>query len=104
MVLMKDELHYEVVLDRNGRHAVWFSDAVREDLPASVASKVEMTVIRPKAAVETLALAIDGSGESWIAAGNPVRGDDVMVRLSFVARGEPFEIEIPFIEPAGAQR
>src|SRR5688572_14682438 len=44
MVLMKGELHYEVVLDPNGRHSVWFSDAVREDLPASVASKVEMTV------------------------------------------------------------
>ena len=94
---MKGELHYEVVLDPKGRHSVWFSDAVREDLPASVASKVEMTVLRPKAAAETLALAIDESGESWIAAGKPVSGDDVMVKLTLVARGEPLEIEIPFV-------
>lgn len=97
MVLMKGELHYEVVLDPQGRHAVWFSDAVREDLPASVASKVRMTVTRPNAAAETLALAIDDNGESWIASGRPIAGNDVMVTLAFEARGEPFEIEIPFI-------
>lgn len=97
MVLMKGELHYEVVLDPNGRHSVWFSDAVREELPASVASKVEMTVLRPSALAETLTLSIDESGESWIASGKPVSGADVMVKLTFVARGEPLEIEIPFV-------
>ena len=98
LVLMKDELHYEVVLDPGGRHSVWFSDAVRTELPASVASKVEMTVVRPGAAPEGLTLAIDDNGESWIAAGRPISGSDVMVTLAFVARGEPFEIEIPFID------
>ena len=99
MVLMQGELHYEVVLDANGRHSVWFSDAVREDLPASVASKVEMTVTRPNSAAEVLALAIDDSGESWIASGKPVSGKDVMVKLAFTARGESHEIEIPYITP-----
>jgi len=94
---MKGELHYEVVLDPKGRHAVWFSDAVREELPASVASKVEMTVLRPNAPAETLALAIDESGESWITSGRAVSGDDVIVKLAFIARGEPVEIEIPFV-------
>ena len=104
MVLMTGELHYEVVLDPNGRHAVWFSDAVREDLPASVASKVAMTVMRPNAKPEVLALTIDDSGESWAAAGQPVAGTDVMVKLSFVARGEPLEIEIPFVARDSAQK
>ena len=98
MVLMKGELHYEVVLDPKGRHAVWFSDAVREDLPASVASKVEMAVSRPAGPAERLTLSIDESGESWVASGKPVTGnDDVTVKLSFVVRGEPYEIEIPFL-------
>ena len=96
IVLMKGELHYEVVIDSNGKHSIWFSDAVREDLPASVASKVEMIVTRPHASPEALALAIDESGESWIATGKPVAGNDVMVKVAFVARGEPFEIEIPY--------
>lgn len=99
MVLMKGELHYEVVLDPNGKHAVWFSDAVRTELPASVASKVEMIVTRPAASPETLALTIDESGESWIAAGKPVAGNDVFVMLTFTARGEAFEIEIPYVPP-----
>lgn len=96
LVLMQGELHYEVVLDRNGKHAIWFSDAVREDLPASVASRVAMIVSRPAASPEFLTLAIDESGESWIASGRPLTGDDVMVKVTFVARGEPFEIEIPY--------
>ena len=99
MVLMQGELHYEVVLDRNGKHAVWFSNAVRDDLPASVASQVRMTVMRPNEAAETLTLAIDDSGESWLAAGRPVSGTDVMVKLAFTARGESHEIEIPYIPP-----
>ena len=100
MVLMQGELHYEVVLDPKGRHTVWFSDAVREDLPASVASRVAMTVMRPGAAPEALTLAIDESGESWVASGQPVAGNDVMVTLAFTARGKPVEIEIPFVNPA----
>ena len=97
IVLMHGELHYEVVIDPGGRHALWFSDAVREDLPASVASKVEMVVMRPNAPAEPLTLAIDDSGESWITSGKPVTGNDVMVKLTFVARGEPVEIEIPYV-------
>jgi hypothetical protein len=96
MVLMNGEVHYEVVLDRGGKHRIWFSDAVREDLPASQAAKVTMVVIRKGAPEETLALTIDESGESWVAAGQPVTPGDVMVKVSYVLRGEPFEIEIPF--------
>jgi hypothetical protein len=98
MVLMQGELHYEVVLDPKGKHAVWFSDAVREELPAAVATKVEMTVTRPNRPAEALVLAIDDSGESWVASGQPVAGNDIMVKVAFVARGEPFEIDIPYIE------
>lgn len=94
---MNGELHYEVVLDPGGKHSVWFSDAVRADLPASVASKVEMVVMRPAAPAEMLTLAIDDSGESWVTSGTPVTGTDVMIKLTFVARGEPFEIEIPYV-------
>src|SRR5947209_1908347 len=40
IVMMKGEnLHYEVVLDASGRsHRLFFTDATREDLPASTAS------------------------------------------------------------------
>ena len=73
---------------------------MREELPASVASKMMMIVTRPKASDERLALQIDESGESWVAAGQPVAGNDVMVKVSYDLRGEPYEIEIPFVDPA----
>jgi len=88
------------IFDRNGKHRIWFSDAVREDLPASQAAKVTMVVIRKGAPEETLALTIDESGESWVASGQPVVPGEVTVKVSYVLRGEPFEIEIPFTLPA----
>jgi len=82
------------VFDQKGRHRVWFSDAVREDLPASIASNVVMTITPKMGAVEILALKIDDSGESWVADGNPLASGDI-VKLTYSMRGEPLEIEIP---------
>lgn len=99
MVLMRDDLHYEVVFDRAGRHRVWFTDAVRSDLPASVAGKVTLVVSRPNQPPETLALAIDDAGERWVANGQPVTGDDVTVKVTYTVDGTPYEIELPFFIP-----
>ncbi len=96
---MREDLHYEVVFDRGGRHRVWFTDAVRSDLPASVVSKVEMVIARPNAPAETLALAIDDAGESWVANGQPVTGDNVAVKVTYTLDGKPFEVDLPFLIP-----
>jgi len=92
--MMNGEVHYEVVFDQAGKHRLWFSDAVREDLPASIASDVVMVVTPKMGAAETFALTIDDSGESWVADGHPLAGGD-MVKVTYKLRGEPFEIEIP---------
>ena len=94
LVMMNGEVHYEVVFDQKGRHRVWFSDAVREDLPASIASDVVMVVTPKMGATETFALRIDDSGESWVADAHPLAGGDT-VKLTYKLRGEPLEIEIP---------
>jgi len=94
LVMMIGEIHYEVVFDQKGRHRVWFSDAVREDLPASIASNVVMTITPKMGAVETLALKIDDSGESWVADGTPLASGD-LVKLTCSIRGEPLAIEMP---------
>src|SRR5215213_1336144 len=82
IVMMNGEMHYEVVFDAKGKHRVWFSDAVREDLPASIASNVVMTITPKMGAVETVTLKIDDSGESWVADGNPLASGD-MVKLTY---------------------
>ena len=98
-VYMYKEVHYEVVLDRDGHHRVYFSDATREDLPASVASSVTLTIDRPGFTLETVRAAIDEQGESWKADGAPVAGG-VTARVAFVLSGEPYWIDVPFITPA----
>ena len=45
---MDGDLHFEVVLGRSGEHRLYFSDAMREELPAATAAGVTVTVT-PKA-------------------------------------------------------
>ncbi len=97
MVLMNGDLHYEVVFSRDGRHRVWFSDPVRAELPASVATDVTMVITREQEPPEILKLSIDDSGESWIAHGRPVVGDGAYVKVSYALLGEPHEVELPFV-------
>jgi hypothetical protein len=93
-----DDLHYEVVLDPTGRdYRVYFSDAVREDLPASIASGVVLTIRRPDAADERIALQIDDAGESWVGSGHAVSTPTATsARLAFAIREKPYWIDLPF--------
>ncbi len=98
IVMMKgDDLHYEVVVDPTGRaHHVYFTDAVREDLPASVASDVVLTIHRPGQADERVALQIDDAGESWVGGGRAVSEPSATsVRVAFAIRHEPYWIDLP---------
>lgn len=97
MVLMNGDVHYEVVLSREGAHRIWFSDAVRAELPASVATGVVMTISRPGKPEEVLHLEIDDAGESWIAHGQPVPETDAYVKITYTMTGEPHEVEVPFV-------
>jgi hypothetical protein len=98
VVLMNGDLHYEVVLDPAGRsHRLFFSDAVREDLPASLASSVALTIRRPGEADEAIPLQIDATGESWIGSGRAVADPaKTTVRVAFTIKGEPYWIDVPF--------
>jgi len=95
VVFMHGELHFEVVLDRGGHHRIYFSDAVRADLPASVASRVSLVITRPEGDAETIAARIDESGESWRADGRPVIAA-ATARISFTTGDGPYWIDTPF--------
>jgi hypothetical protein len=104
VVMMKGELHYEVVVDPSGRsHQLWFSDAVREDLPASLASSAALTIQRPDGSQEVIPLQIDAAGESWTGSGRPIRAPErTTVRVAFTIKGEPYWIDLPFAGRAAA--
>ena len=98
LVMMKGEMHYEVVVDPTGHaHQLFFTDATREDLPASVASSVTLTIHRPGAADEAIPLQIDESGESWTGSGHPVADvPGTTVRVAFTINNEPYWIDLPY--------
>lgn len=100
MVLMNGDVHYEVVIGKDGRHQIWFSDAVRSDLPASVATGVTMEVARPGAPVEIVRLTIDDAGEAWVGTTRRVDAEGVMVTIRYALQGAPHEIEIPVVLPS----
>jgi hypothetical protein len=100
LVLMDGDLHFEVILGLNGQYGVYFSDAVRTELPAAVASEVSITVMRSGGKPETVRLEIDDSGEAWVGRGKPVDDPAAMARVSFTTRGMPYFIDIPFQRPA----
>ncbi len=101
LVLMNGDVHYEVVMHPTGKYELWFSDAVRTELPASVATNVRVHVTRPGAPEETIALAIDDAGESWVGQGQAVSGEGVMVKVTYDLRGIPHEVEMPFVAAGG---
>jgi hypothetical protein len=101
VVLMKGDLHYEVVLDSTGReYRLYFSDATREDLPASFASSASLTIRRAGEAEEAIPLQIDAAGESWVGSGRVVRSPaKTTARVAFTVGNEPYWIDVGFIFP-----
>jgi hypothetical protein len=100
VVMMKGEdLHYEVVFDPTGHeHRVYFTDAIREELPAAVASDVALTIKRPAESDEIVAMRIDDTGESWVGRGRTVTNPAATIaRLAFSIRHEPYWIDLPFV-------
>ena len=96
IVLMNGDLHFEVVLGRDGNHRVYFSDAMRAELPAATASDVTVIVTQKSRQPETVVLHIDDSGESWTGRGRPVDDPAATARIAYTAYGKPYFIDVPF--------
>lgn len=96
IVLMNGDVHFEVVLGRDGGHRVYFSDAMRSELPAAMASGVTITVTQHGKPSDTVALHIDDSGESWMGRGRPVDDPAATARIAYTAYGKPYFIDVPF--------
>jgi hypothetical protein len=96
IVMMNGDLHFEVVLARDGHHRVYFSDAMRSELPAATASAVTVTVTAKGQEPEAVALHIDDTGESWVGAGHRVDDPAASARVAYTAYGKPYFIDVPF--------
>ncbi|SRR5712691_5724550 len=98
VVLMNgQDLHFEVVLESNGRHRVYFSDAMRTALPASAATDVSIVIQRKGEEPERVPLEIDDRDESWVGQGHPLVGaGNITARISYTYHGQPYWIDLPF--------
>lgn len=96
VVFMDGDLHFEAVLGRSGEHRLYFSDAMREELPAATASGVTVTVTPKAGAPDAVALQIDETGESWIGRGREVADPGAIARVAYTVHGKPYFIDVPF--------
>jgi hypothetical protein len=96
IVLMNGDVHFEVVLGRDGVHRVYFSDAMRNELPAATASNVTVSVTQKSRQPDTIVLHIDDTGESWIGRGGPVDDPAATARVAYTSQGKPYFIDVPF--------
>ena len=95
--MMLGDLHYEVVLDPEGRHRVYFTDETRADLPPDIASEVMITINRREGVPESLPAQIDEVQKGWVAQGESVDDIGAIGRIDFTLQGEePYWIDLPF--------
>jgi hypothetical protein len=95
VVYMNGDLHFEVVLNRDGRDHVYFSDAVRNELPAATAADVTITITQKGRPPDVIPLAIDESGESWVGQGPRITDPDASARVAYAIHGTPYFIDVP---------
>jgi hypothetical protein len=99
IVLMNGDLHFEVVMSRSGEYEVYFSNAMRDPLPASIASDVTITVQQQGQPPEPLTLQIDDAGEYWVGHGRAVTDPNASARIAYVIEGKPYWIDMPYVQP-----
>jgi hypothetical protein len=97
IVFSSGNLDVEVVLLKpKGRYQIYFNDASDEELPASVANDVVLSIKRATGAPENLPLRIDDAGESWIGNGSQTDAPITGAWLAYRFRGKSERTEIPF--------
>lgn len=97
VVLMRGDMHLEIVAREDGHITVYFSDAARQELPASVVSDVKVTVTRPGVhGGEHVDMKIDDSGESWEGRAGYVQDHDANLAISYLFHGELQQTDMPY--------
>lgn len=94
-VMMYLEMHFELVVPEQGGIQLYYSDALRNDLPAAVVADVSVEIERSGNNIEPVAMMISASGDHWMGESTPVTSIDDIVRVAFLFQGEPFVLDIP---------
>jgi hypothetical protein len=94
-VMMYRDLHCEVVLKAGGEVQLYYTDAMRADLPASVVSQVAVEIEKSPGKSETVAMGLSAGGDYWEGkAKTPVTAAS-MLHVAFVFQAEPVVVNLP---------
>ena len=96
ILFASDAVNAEFVLKPKGAYQVYFTDPTGEELPASVAADVALSLKRVSGATESIALHVDDSGEAWAGNGAPVDGPIASAHITYKYHGKPEQTDIPF--------
>jgi hypothetical protein len=94
-VSMYLDLHIEVVAPAAGGVRLYYTDAVRAELPAAVVSDVEVQIERKRAKPETVTMSISPSGDFWHGRARPLTDPEAIIRVAFLFGGQPVILEVP---------
>lgn len=94
LVLMNEDTHFEVLVDAGWSCRVYFTDAVRKELPPAYASKVSLAIAGgPRR--QAVALKVDRELNAWVGNLEPVEDPNAIVRVFYETRGErPYWIDL----------
>lgn len=96
LVLMRGDTHFEVVLNSDGLCKMYFTDAIRSELPASFASEVEIGLATLDGVRQNVPLRADPDDKMWSGQLKMTKDRQSIVRVTYVARGEqPYWIDVP---------
>lgn len=95
LVLMNGDTHFEVVREPDGGWRIYFSDAVRNPLPAATASHASVTVPVAGGTTGAFPFTIDSSGSYWVGRAPLVVDPTAVVRIGYTAGGDPYWIDMP---------
>ncbi len=97
VVLMHGDMHLEIVAREDGRITVYFSDAARRELPASVVSDVRVTIQRPGfRRGEQVEMKINDAGECWEGLAGYVQDHDADLTITYMFHGEFQQSDMPY--------
>jgi hypothetical protein len=96
LLLMNGDAHFEVTVSPDGTCRVYFTDAVRNDLPPTYASAVTIELTSRNDQRQTIPLQMDAARNVWIGQAELVDDPQTVVRVWYATVGEPpYEIDLP---------
>ncbi len=96
VVLSLADHHVEAVFKPDGKYGLYFTDATGTAIPATDASKVSLTILRPHRKAEMIPMRLGDSGDGWDGTGTPVADRKTTVKISYFLGGKPYTSEILF--------